>query len=187
MDPDRYRNAKLRYAHTRRGAYAVVLSDAAILQLNAPAIRLADIDARALAAWERTWKMPHRSGSGGWNWRNLVEEFRSDPAALKTALWSGDVLCGMALGRPSHRTATRNRERLSVHYMEGNPDPAHPLKRRVAPLLLTVAEVYGRDLGASAIRLIDPLPGVLPVYVQLGFAVVRTSSGIVYCEKEVSR
>lgn len=187
MDPHQYRHAKLRYASVRRAAYATVLADPAVQRLTTPATRLADIDARALVAWERTWRTPHASGVGGWNWRNLTEEFRSDPAAFKTALWSGEVLCGMALGHPSHRTTKGNRERLSIHYMEGNPDPAHPLKRRVAPLLLAAAEVYGRDLGASAIRLIDAIPGVLPLYLQLGFAVVRTGSGIVYCEKEITR
>lgn len=186
MEPDRYRYAKLRYASIRRAAYNVVVADTSG-ESSPSRVRFADIDARALGAWERTWTAPRRNAGGGWNWRGLVEEFRSNPAALRVALWSGDVLCGMGLGRPSSRTARGTRSRFSMHYLEGNPDPSHPLKHRVAGLILSVAEAYGRDLGASTLHLVDALPAVVPVYVSLGFTVVRSPTGVVYCEKEIRR
>ncbi|HET7233738.1 MAG TPA: hypothetical protein VFJ16_27255 [Longimicrobium sp.] len=187
MDPSAYAYAKLRYARIRQAVYTVVREDAVVRQITRSPFRLADVDGRALAAWERTWQSPHPNDSGGWNWRLVADEFRSDPAVLKVALWSGSVLCGLAFGRPSHRTKRGTRSILSIHYMEGNPDPAHPLKGSVAALLVTTAEIYGRELGASSIRMVDALPGVIPVYLALGFAVVETRNGVIYCEKEIPR
>jgi len=76
---------------------------------------------------------------------------------------------------------------ISIHYLEGSPEPAHPLKGFVASVLIDAAEYYGLAFGASTIRLMDPTPGALHIYQALGFGVVRTSGGLVYCEKEVLR
>lgn len=187
MDPDRYRYAKLRYARMRREAYAAVQADEEVGRIAGIPFRLADIDAHTLAVRERTWLMPHPSGSGGWDWRILTDRVRADAAAFKAALWSQGVLCGLALGRPSNRAARGTRNRLSMHYLEGNPDSRHPLKGAVSMILLNAAQVYAGALGASSIRLVDPLPGALHVYLELGFEVERTADGMVYCVKEISR
>jgi hypothetical protein len=187
MDDSSYALAKLRYARMRRAAYALAREDAIQRCITARPFRLSDIDHATLSAWRRTWAEPHPSGEGGWDWAVLTEPAHVDPAALSVALWSGGTLCGLALARASHRRSSGHRGAIKIYYLEGNPDPLHPLKGVVAALLVNAAEAYGRSLGASKVRLVDPLPGALRLYSDLGFTVVRTHSGALYCEKEILR
>lgn len=180
-----YNLAKIRYARLRRAAYDITAVEWSLT--THPPVRLTDIDSGTLKAWQTTWTRSHPNGRGGWNWSTLADEFRTDPAAFKPALWSDGILCGMALGRTSHPSSGGTRNAIAIHYLESHPDPSHPLKGSVALLLITAAEFYGKRLGASKIRLVDPAPGAVHIYVQLGFAVARKPSGLLYCEKEIAR
>ena len=90
----------------------------------------------------------------------------------------------MAVGRVSKRRPSGRRHTISVHYLEGSSHPMHPLRGKVAPLALTVAESYGHVLGAERIRLVDPLPGLFRLYEQLGFSIARQSAASLYFEKD---
>lgn len=89
-----------------------------------------------------------------WPWVNLVNSFRRDAARLELAVWHGDTLCGLALGRPS-----ASRAHGSLHYVEGAPDSGHPLKGQVLGIVLTVLQRYSIVLGAEEMRIDNPLPG----------------------------
>lgn len=67
-----------------------------------------------------------------WPWPRMPAEWRrSWPERFELAIWSGDILCGLTLGRPS-----RGPSHMSLYYIEGNPDPfsstARTVRRRAA-------------------------------------------------------
>lgn len=178
-----YSEAKAHYRQLRLAVYARV-GDTFV---DAPRLRLTEIDARALSAWQRQWRQPHPSGSGGWDWAANAGSFRRDPADFTLAIWSGSILCGLASGRASGRGASGGRSAISIYNVESNPDRLHPLKGKIALIATTVAEAYGFVIDARAVRLVDPLPGALHIYVKLGFTVAWKNGRAVYCEREVLR
>lgn len=182
-DPD-FRLALQRYARVRRLAYDTAQRVVWDGGSGAP-VRFSDIDGRALEAWRNTWWRGHALGYGGWDWSGLVAPVWRRPTCFHLAIWSGDCLCGLAVGRASKRRRSGVRHTLSVHFLEGNPDPRHPLRRRVAPLALTAAEVYAALIGARRLRLISPLPGVMRTYERLGFSVAHDNDEQLYFEKRV--
>lgn len=146
---------------------------------------MADIDALAIEAWRDTWQRGHALGYGGWDWSGLVAPVWRRPTGFYLAVWSGETLCGLAVGRTSRRRRSGQRHTLSVHFLEGNPDTRHPLRGRIAPLALAAAESYAALIGAQRLRLIDPLPGVLRTYQRLGFSLARKSGARLCLEKRV--
>jgi hypothetical protein len=184
MPDSEYHRALQRYARLRRLAYDLAE------RLAAPAsgsIRLTDIDAQALDVWRATWDRAHPLGYGGWDWSGLVERISRRPSAFQVAIWSGEQLCGLAVGRVSRRRASGRRHTLSVHFLEGNPHREHPLRGRVAEIAIAAAEAYADGLGAWRVRLIDPLPGVFRTYQRLGFTIARESASRLYFEKRIDR
>jgi len=147
---------------------------------------LTDIDDVAIHAWRETWGFPFQRRKVGWDWAKIAQSFRRRPTAFQVALWSGDVLCGLSVGRMSRRRRNGRRYTLSLHFMESSPEPEHPLRRRVAPLVFAAAEEYARVFGAVRLRLIEPLPHVLGLYARLGFAVVVERGRPLYCEREIA-
>jgi hypothetical protein len=182
-DPE-FSAALQRYAELRRLAYRRVERLAGEMHVPAP-VRLADIDLAALEAWRATWRQRHPLGYGGWNWPGIVERIRSRPSAFRLAIWSGECLCGLAVGRCSKRRTSGTRHTVSVHFLEGNADSRHPLRGFVAPIALATAEAYGAVVGASRLRLVDPLPGVFRIYKRLGFSIARSSATRLYFEKRI--
>lgn len=187
MTVSSFRLALDRYADARRVAYDAVTAQVIRDGIAPASLRLTDIDARALSAWEEDWRGRSRFHAGGWDWRRICLPLHRRPSAFHCAIWSADRLCGLAAGRVSARRAGGVRHTLSVYFLESVPDRDQPLRGQVALLALTAAEAYGRALGASRLRLIDPLPGVLMLYVDLGFRVVWRRSRPVYCEREITR
>jgi hypothetical protein len=185
MRSESYEGALARYARIRRIAYDLVTDEAIRQGTAGSTLRLTDIGTEARAAWRKTWTHRHPSGHGGWDWERLALRFRRRPSAFQLALWSGDRLCGLAVGRASARRVDGRRHTLSIHYMESTPEPDHPLKRNVALLITSAADVYGSALGASRLLLVYPLPGVLSHYARLGFTVAWWRDRPVYCEREI--
>jgi hypothetical protein len=181
-----YAEAKARYRHLRLTAFSIAGANLAAEGFG-PSVRLSGIEAKSLQAWRLQWTSRHASGSGGWDWEMIAASARRDPADFTLAIWSGNMLCGLASGRTSARRMSGERASISIHDVEANPDPAHPLKGAVAYVTTAFAEVYGGILGAGAVRVVDPLPGALPVYVRLGFTVVSKGGRPVYCEREITR
>jgi hypothetical protein len=139
-------DAESRYRDLRRMAFQQAQ---AVLAADGIAAELRPIDAVALAAFA-TW--PPRSVD--WPWPKMAADWRRGrPARFDLAIWSDDTLCGLALGRPAPSAA-----HMSLHYLEGNPDPGHPLHFKVLNVVITALEAYATVLGKTELRLVDPLP-----------------------------
>jgi hypothetical protein len=94
-----------------------------------------------------------------WPWGHAAPDRRSgNPGRFELAAWSGATLCGLALGRPSNGPS-----HLSIHFTEGNPDPAHPLRGKILPIVLAAGLAYAIALGKQELRLVLPLPALIPL------------------------
>jgi hypothetical protein len=77
--------------------------------------------------------VPHGGRKVQWDWMRILDRFgpAADPAAFTLAVSSGSKLCALAAGRPS-----RSRSHMALHFVEGAPGPAHPLRGFVLPIVL---------------------------------------------------
>jgi hypothetical protein len=182
---DAFRWAQEHYARIRRTAYAAARDEALASGRVTVPLRLAECDRHALSVWRATWVGPHPSGWGSWDWEQLASSARKRTSAFHLAIWSGDLLCGLAVGRVSDRDQQGHRNAISIHFIESAHDRHHPLRGQVASLAITAAEAYGRLLGVPLLRLAHPLPGVLNRYLDLGFTPVLKRTAVVYCERRI--
>jgi|GEM_PF-2923183 len=177
--------AKQDYARRRRIAYDTVRGEAAQTGFISVPLRIEETNEHTVAAWQATWRGPHPSGAGSWDWDRLLRRAWRRPSAFHVAIWSGEVLCGLGVGRVSKRRAFGLRHTISVHFVESAHDRGHPLRYTIATLVIAAAVAYGKLLGATRIRLIEPLPGVIPLYERLGFTVAWKAGQPVYCERRI--
>jgi GNAT superfamily N-acetyltransferase len=175
--------AKQHYA--RQQAYARVQYEAVQTDFIRAPLRIEDTDERTIIAWQTTWIGPHPTNQGSWNWDRLLRRAWRRPSAFHVGIWSGEYLCGLGVGRASKRRGAGLRHTLSVHFIESAHDVRHPLRHRVAALVISAADQYGSLIGASRLRLIDPLPGVIRLYEDYGFTVARKAGQPVYCERRI--
>jgi hypothetical protein len=181
-----YVDARHRHAKIRADAYAIARTDALHEGLCGPDLWLGDIDANALAVWERTWVGVHPSGAGKWNWRALVDQLPRRAAVLPVAIWSGNDLCGMALGHASRPRFNRSRHTVTLTHLERRPEPPDvPLHGSIANLAFGVIKRYGEAVGARRLRLLNPDRNLLEYYGRYGFGVVWKGKVPVFCEKEL--
>jgi hypothetical protein len=127
-----------------------------------------------LEAYRQQWES-HSDRRYAWPWAGIVAGIRRDePSRFEVAVWSNDVLCGLAIGR------TRM-DYCRVDYLEASPNPDHPLKGRVAVVAAGAAIAYATTLGKNEVRLMNPLPAVVPHYLALGFALANPTDATQYC------
>jgi hypothetical protein len=107
---------------------------------------------------------------------------RNHPDRFEAAIWRGGLLCGLALGRPAPAGP-----HLSLYYLESNPDPANPLRGSVTRITLATLIRYADLLGKTELRLIDPLPPLVPFYCSpaFGFGLVTPAKGVPYCMRSI--
>ena len=134
---------------------------------------LTSIDATALRQRE-SWN------GQAWDWQEALNEISKDPRRFSLAIWQGDTLCGLALGKVG-----RSGKHVSVALMEGNPDEKHPLKGNVIKIVMAFGIALCREHGARELRFVNPLPAVIPLYEAYGFALEKTQLGMQYMCKEV--
>ena len=164
----RYRDLR-RLAH--RHAERQITSDMAI--------RISDIGPSAIDQYVRTW-IEHPDRKTDFEWTEITQYFRKRPDRFEAAIWSDDVLCGLAIGRPSD-----GRDVMNLVFLEGCPEEAHPLKGMVHRAALEAAHAYGTAINSKILRLIDPIPPVIPLYQRIGFRLVTPTGESAYCEKEI--
>ena len=100
-----------------------------------------------------------------------------DPAAFNVAIWYGERLAGV--GRGGYKKEC-SRGFLSVHLREGDPDPGHPLKGKIGPIIHETASAQARAFGVDKVFYIGPFsPGAIKVHEAMGFKkqVVETRGG----------
>ncbi len=142
-------------------------------------VRLSLIDETALRAWKAQWGL-RSDRPGGWDWRKQRLRLASTVSRFEVAIWSGPLLGGLAIGKPS-----KGPSHLAMQLLEGNPAETHPLKGFVAESAVEAGISYARLLEKVELRLLRPLPGALPTYRRLGFKVEPESAKPPYCFLEI--
>lgn len=169
----------LRYSRKRERAYRRTEKE---IGLPAEGGRLSPITGGALERWEATWVPLHtgRAQYGEWDWAALRQQFR-DPDRFEVAIWSGQELCGLAIGK-----ASNGRTLVSVRFLEGSPRRNHPFEGRVIRICAAAADGYGLEIGAQKVHFVDPYPAVIPNYLEIGCHYVPPSGGLHgYCERVI--
>lgn len=135
------------------------------LILGMPALRLSPINTTAIQSY-KTWPSSNRiPPAGGWDWGSWVGYFRSHHKKyFDVAIWNGDQLCGLALGRLSKRNV-----KVRLDIIEGTPNKNHPLKGQIAYIGLTAMEAFGYAVGAEESLIIDPVKGAITAYSNYGY------------------
>lgn len=138
-------------------------------------VRITEIDAAALAVFTETWTGRHWSGYGGVDWVYLWHRLgRQEYRNFHCALWHGPVLCGLAIG-----SVQRGHSHLTIRYIEGNPQ-GHPLRGRVAQIVLAAGRYYADALSLPQIRLENPAPALAGWYQRLGFTLAYREGAVRY-------
>lgn len=170
--------AEARYSGLRLAALvrAAELFEPAV----APApVRFATITAATLDAWREQWAR-HPARPVAWPWDAMVADYRhSHPSRFDLAVWSGDALSGLSIGR-------KGSAYCSIEYLEGSPVVGHSLKGQVIPAALTALLGYATVLGRAEMRLVEPLAPLVPVYEARGFLLVEPRGERSYCVRKVS-
>jgi hypothetical protein len=147
-------------------------------------IKITRITPQARRVWTETWKPTNQRQppNGGWDWVFKNKFFcRGDNKYLfDMAIWEDQtILAGLVLGKLSKKT-------LSIYYLEANPNPQHGLKGLILPIIFQAALEYAKLSNRKLIRLIDPVPSLIPVYQQYGFHYQeKTLFGTPFCEKKI--
>jgi hypothetical protein len=176
-----YDEARIFYRHARGRAFERVRESLVGRGIVGTSFSVRGIDRIAVEAWACGWRgARHWSERGGFAWGVLQRRYCRKPRNFHVALWYGDALCGLAVGRvsPAH-------EALSLHFMEGSPDPAHPLRGNVAAIVFACAELYAVAVGAGCVLLKNPDPALLAYYAELGFGVALEQGNARYCRRDV--
>jgi hypothetical protein len=141
-------------------------------------LRLTAIGPAALDACHSQWE-PQPTRRLAWSWPRIIADARRHhPTRFEVAVWSGDVLCGLAWGRTGANYC-------SVNYLEGSPLPNHPLKGSVAVVVSGAMATYATALERPEIRFLEPLPEVVRLYQSLGFTLANPPKQPPYCSRRL--
>jgi hypothetical protein len=167
--------AEARYRLLRDTAFRAAEAD---LAAAGRPVELRSIDAAALAAVAQ-WT----GRRVAWPWHMLAADWRRNHTnRFDVAVWRGGELCGLGLGRPAPAAA-----HISLHYIERDPDPTNALRSKFAGVVVTALASYGVVLGKTEMRLVNPLPALVPYYCSaaIGFALVTPAQEGAYCVRSI--
>lgn len=156
-----YIEAQNRYQGYRDAAYAMTWEVWHPL-LPGGDIRILPFDENALFFCESAWH------GARFPWRDIRDHYRKTPRRFEVALWSGHLLCALAVGRCSSGPSN-----VAIHFLERWFGARNPLGGNVAEIAAFTAENYAKILGKQQVRLKDPEPGLIPHYKSLGFTLVE--------------
>ncbi len=158
-------DAERRYEEFRKVAMDSVKRNLPYTDKNR--ISLNRIDSNALSQAGCWSNDPNRKVD--WPWVSGYADYsRIRPKRFELALWYDSTLCSLSLGRTSYHGS-----RLRLDFLESRPTDC-PLKGRVTPIVFSTAEVYAQIIGASELRVIDPIDDNLIEY--------YSSFGYKYCD-----
>lgn len=142
-------------------------------------IDVCPINDDAHAAIRTTWTPLARKVAFPWEERILPTLHKSHPRRLDLALWCDGHLCGLAVVRLADCKAW-----LSITHIEGSPDPSHPLKSLVVPLVLVGTDIYGTLVQAHddarrrpIVRIMNPLKESINWYARCGYSRFTQQNG----------
>jgi hypothetical protein len=159
-----HKQAEVKYRDLRTIAYELTLEQ--LPYQDREAISLGEITDAASVALNRR----QDSRTVDWDWRFGVGSYRKRyPNRFELAIWYNRALCGLSLGRPSFRGT-----RVRLDFVERVPGE-NPLAGRVVPVALTAYEIYARLIGASQVRIMDPLRGLVDYYSSFNYVYVEGS------------
>ncbi len=169
------REARHRHQRLRHAAYETAASRLAGQLPRLDDIGLGGVTSRAIQAWRSQWK-----GAGPWNWEALARSYRKRYARFELAVWTGETLAGLSIGRIS-----AGRQVVSVNFVRGSPDPASPLRGYVILITAEVAVAMAQTYDAERVRFTEPSENVRAKLALLGFTYVAARRGIRYsfCER----
>lgn len=125
------------------------------------ATRLEGVDNAALMASKLWDQEPSRMVN--WDWLFASRYTYRHPKGFDLAIWVGNKLCSLALGRPSY-----NGTFMRLDFVEKAPGNC-PFSSEMVPITLLAYETYARRIGAKQFRIIDPINHkVLRSYLQYG-------------------
>lgn len=168
---------RVRYQSIKRNTFDLLEEE--FLRETMLRIDATSIDDTALCAVREQWGLHKRRAAFDWEGGIMPILRKSHPRSLDMALWCRDVLCGLAVARLSD-----SKEWLSLTYLEGNPDPEHPLKNRVLPAVIAAMDMFAcqvqlhdKQRRRPRLRVMRPLPEVLDRYRQLGYSDIQSGKG----------
>lgn len=143
-------------------------------------IKLEGITPTSISA-AKTWNSYH-SRAVDWDWGFGYESYsRRYPKRFELATWYGNTLASLALGRPSYMGS-----HLRLDFIEALSEN-NPLKGRVVPIAISVAELYGTIIGASQLRIIDPIhKNLIDYYTSFGYTYFKQGTKKHYLVKDLS-
>jgi hypothetical protein len=104
-----------------------------------------------------------------WDWYEGYSDFRfRHPKRFELAIWQRGVLISLTLGRPTY-----NGTALRLDFIEANPDNLAEV--RVFPIALFAMLGYAEALGATEIRVMNPVNDAVKKY--------YADAGLVYVAK----
>lgn len=140
-------------------------------------------DALAYVPYGYTLSTPSSSDikeAAGWtlNWSQNYEAWLRDDKRIGVAIRCDGVLCGLGLGKFHKKMGY-----VGITMIEGNPDPGHPFKGLVLDTVELLGIICAQKVGASEVRLFNPVESVIPYYLESGFELVPGNPP--YCVKQV--
>ena len=153
-----------RYEKLRQEARDVVSTN--LPYTDRASIQLKEVDNNALAQ-AKLWAS-FRSRQVDWEWSAGYLAFRnSNPKRFELATWYTGTLASLAIGKVSPANSL-----VRLDFVEARPE-ANKLTGRVTPIVLSTMEMYAHFIGASEMRIIDPINDRVSRYYQdLGFKLV---------------
>lgn len=135
------------------------------LDLDFSNLSLRLIDLAALYA-QAQWPIDAAHGRQiGWSWSDALRQYRQNyMARIELAIWNGDELCGLMLGK-----ASEGRLVVKVNFLQGSTSPHHALKGWIAAISTRCAELFAEAIGAEWVAIQEPMEGLIEYYGDLGF------------------
>lgn len=129
------------------------------------------VEANALRFWELLWTAFDKP-TVTYKWDKIFGQILRTPRRLDAAIWSGPILCGLVAGMASRGN------NVTIRFLERWPGDINPLRGRIAPIALDIADYYAKILGKQWVMIKDPEPKAVEIYEnRLGFSFYRSIKG----------
>ena len=176
MKQPSHQRTDLTYAQLREQSRLMISEELPVRYHGA--VTFDDITGRALAQLSRWEAHPDRRVM--WSWQQWASRYAAIyPKRFELTIWFHSKLCSVSLGRP-----TWGAGKLRLDMIESSPERT-PLSGNTVNLTVTAAKAYARMIGASQIRIMNPINSkVRSHYESQGFSYIGGKSD--YCIMELS-